>query len=227
MSGTFAAQGANFAVNGTTTGTQANPAVSRDSDGDFVAVWNGPESDADGGIMAQRYNSVGTAQSSNFTVNDYTSGAQQNPAVSSDSDRLAPGAKLPARDELSQVEQAVYTAMPFGNQPADLKPVHEAVEAAFSNKASRLEDDGFVLSREGQVALVNVFGSWCVACVIEHPMLMRLSRDGEGAEQNENGAHGFVYSLGTFGFFGADLPLFPSSEYLPAPAIRIVTKPAR
>jgi uncharacterized protein (TIGR04222 family) len=32
--------------------------------------------------------------------------------------------------------------------------VHEAVEAAFSHKASRLEDDGFVLSRERQVALV-------------------------------------------------------------------------
>lgn len=28
------------------------------------------------------------------------------------------------------------------------------------------------------IALVNVFGSWCVSCVIEHPTLMRLSREG-------------------------------------------------
>jgi cytochrome c biogenesis protein CcmG/thiol:disulfide interchange protein DsbE len=26
----------------------------------------------------------------------------------------------------------------------------------------------------GQVALVNVFGSWCAACLIEHPFLMKL-----------------------------------------------------
>lgn len=28
----------------------------------------------------------------------------------------------------------------------------------------------------GEVALVNVFGSWCVACLVEHPILMELSR---------------------------------------------------
>lgn len=28
----------------------------------------------------------------------------------------------------------------------------------------------------GQVSLVNVFGSWCVACLHEHPFLMYLSR---------------------------------------------------
>lgn len=30
---------------------------------------------------------------------------------------------------------------------------------------------------QGQVTLVNVFGSWCVACVQEHPMLVKLARD--------------------------------------------------
>lgn len=29
----------------------------------------------------------------------------------------------------------------------------------------------------GQVTLVNVFGSWCVACLQEHPTLMQLSRN--------------------------------------------------
>ncbi len=30
----------------------------------------------------------------------------------------------------------------------------------------------------GQVSLVNVFASWCVACREEHPLLMRLRQDG-------------------------------------------------
>ena len=29
----------------------------------------------------------------------------------------------------------------------------------------------------GQVSLVNIFGSWCVACRIEHPFLMKLRAD--------------------------------------------------
>ncbi len=42
----------------------------------------------------------------------------------------------------------------------------------------RTEDVGFSRADlEGQVALVNVFASWCVACRIEHPTLMRLSRE--------------------------------------------------
>ncbi len=31
---------------------------------------------------------------------------------------------------------------------------------------------------KGRVALVNVFASWCVPCRLEHPMLMRLAKDG-------------------------------------------------
>ncbi|WP_325052248.1 thioredoxin domain-containing protein [Sinorhizobium meliloti] len=29
----------------------------------------------------------------------------------------------------------------------------------------------------GEVSLVNVFASWCVACRAEHPLFMRLARD--------------------------------------------------
>lgn len=29
----------------------------------------------------------------------------------------------------------------------------------------------------GEVFLLNVFGSWCVACIYEHPLLMRISRE--------------------------------------------------
>ncbi|GHB02615.1 thiol:disulfide interchange protein [Algimonas arctica] len=31
----------------------------------------------------------------------------------------------------------------------------------------------------GEVALLNVFGSWCVACLTEHPLLMALSEAGD------------------------------------------------
>lgn len=31
---------------------------------------------------------------------------------------------------------------------------------------------------KGEVSLVNVFASWCVACREEHPLLMQISRDG-------------------------------------------------
>jgi len=29
----------------------------------------------------------------------------------------------------------------------------------------------------GQISLVNVFGSWCIACKIEHPFLMRIKAE--------------------------------------------------
>ena len=31
---------------------------------------------------------------------------------------------------------------------------------------------------KGDVALINVFASWCVACRVEHPILMELARSG-------------------------------------------------
>jgi len=41
------------------------------------------------------------------------------------------------------------------------------------DEASMVSDQDLV----GQVALVNVFGSWCVACLQEHPTLMQLKQD--------------------------------------------------
>lgn len=31
----------------------------------------------------------------------------------------------------------------------------------------------------GQISLLNVFGSWCVGCVVEHPTLIDIARRGE------------------------------------------------
>lgn len=47
--------------------------------------------------------------------------------------------------------------------PFDLKPIKGDVKG-FSNK-----------DLLGQVTLVNVFGSWCVSCRVEHPMLMKIA----------------------------------------------------
>ncbi|MEL7488118.1 MAG: DsbE family thiol:disulfide interchange protein [Pseudomonadota bacterium] len=30
----------------------------------------------------------------------------------------------------------------------------------------------------GEVSLVNIFGSWCASCVVEHPVLMRIKASG-------------------------------------------------
>jgi cytochrome c biogenesis protein CcmG, thiol:disulfide interchange protein DsbE len=48
--------------------------------------------------------------------------------------------------------------------PFDLKPI-KGYDEGFSSK-----------SLKGQVTLVNVFGSWCVSCLVEHPMLMEIKR---------------------------------------------------
>jgi hypothetical protein len=82
-----AAQGNEFRVNTETTGSQSNPAIAMDADGDFVVTWEGPYQDGDGnGIYAQRYNASGSPQGSEFRVNTYTSNNQNNPAVAMDTD---------------------------------------------------------------------------------------------------------------------------------------------
>lgn len=49
--------------------------------------------------------------------------------------------------------------------------------AAFDLPAIDGEIRGFSSADlKGQVSLVNVFGSWCIACQQEHPFLMKLAR---------------------------------------------------
>ncbi|MGV3526465.1 MAG: hypothetical protein ACO1RX_19765 [Candidatus Sericytochromatia bacterium] len=80
-------QGSEFRVNTYTTGLQTAPSVSMDADGDFVVAWqsNGQEA-SKYGVYAQRYNSLGQAQGSEFRVNTYTTNSQRNPSVSLDAD---------------------------------------------------------------------------------------------------------------------------------------------
>ncbi len=88
---TGSAIGSEFHVNTFTTKNQANPSVAMDDNGDFIVVWQsgaylGPSPDGDRyGISAQRYNSDGTTNGSEFVVNTYTTHKQTRPKVAMDS----------------------------------------------------------------------------------------------------------------------------------------------
>ncbi|MEZ0369276.1 MAG: fibronectin type III domain-containing protein [Candidatus Sericytochromatia bacterium] len=81
------AQGTEFQVN-TYTRNQTNPAIAMDADGDFVITWQSRNQDGgnNDGIFAQRYNTAGRAQGSEFQVNTYTTNNQRNPAIAMDAD---------------------------------------------------------------------------------------------------------------------------------------------
>ena len=79
------AAGSETKVNTTTANDQTNPAVAMDSTGNFVVTWQSNLQDGSGyGIYAQRYNSSGVAQGSEFRVNTTTANDQINPAIALD-----------------------------------------------------------------------------------------------------------------------------------------------
>ncbi|MGB5636523.1 MAG: hypothetical protein WBM86_27600, partial [Waterburya sp.] len=56
-------------------------------DGDFIITWSSYGQDGDGnGVFAQRYNADGSPSGSEFQVNTYTTGSQNDPAVAVDGD---------------------------------------------------------------------------------------------------------------------------------------------
>ncbi|MFN8577223.1 MAG: pentapeptide repeat-containing protein [Candidatus Sericytochromatia bacterium] len=80
------AQGSEFQVNTYTTDFQQNPSIAMNSTGNFVVTWESYNQDSNGfEIYAQRYNSLGQAQGSEFKVNSYTTNAQSNPSLAMDS----------------------------------------------------------------------------------------------------------------------------------------------
>ncbi|MEM9556308.1 MAG: hypothetical protein AAGC60_18780 [Acidobacteriota bacterium] len=83
-------QGDQFQINTYTTSLQFNPSVGVDSDGDFVIVWNSFGSDgtdtSGSSIQGRRYSSDGSPVASQFQVNSYTTGFQDDPIVAVDSD---------------------------------------------------------------------------------------------------------------------------------------------
>lgn len=69
---------------------------------------------------------------------------------------------------------------------------------AFELAPVRPNDQGLAnADLRGDVALVNVFGSWCSACRIEHPTLMQLARENAvpiyGIDWKDDPAHCMEY----------------------------------
>ncbi|MFN8577224.1 MAG: pentapeptide repeat-containing protein [Candidatus Sericytochromatia bacterium] len=80
------AQGSEFQVNTYVTYNQKNSSIAMDSTGNFIITWQSENQDSSGyGIYAQRYNSLGQTQGSEFRVNTHTTNNQQKPSVSMDS----------------------------------------------------------------------------------------------------------------------------------------------
>lgn len=76
------AQSSEFIVNTTTSEHQREPRIAMDGSDNFVVIWSSYAQDGSSyGVYGQRYNSSGTAQGSEFKVNETTSGAQVSPAV--------------------------------------------------------------------------------------------------------------------------------------------------
>lgn len=58
----------------------------------------------------------------------------------------------------------------------------ELIEKPFPDfSLQNLEEDRILTPSifDGRVSLVNVFGSWCVACAVEHPQLMALQDESD------------------------------------------------
>jgi len=74
-------------VNSTTANEQWSSSIAMDNDGDFVIVWETWGQDgSSAAVYAQRFNSSGIAQGSEFRVNTTTTGLQGDPAVAMDYD---------------------------------------------------------------------------------------------------------------------------------------------
>ena len=80
------------------------------------------------------------------------------------------------------------------------------IDSSFPNfSLPALSDDSMVLTKEDiseLPALINVWATWCIACRIEHPFLMRLKEDSEvtiyglNYKDNFNNAQNFLKKLG-------------------------------
>jgi cytochrome c biogenesis protein CcmG/thiol:disulfide interchange protein DsbE len=75
---------------------------------------------------------------------------------------------------------AVYLALGLGMDPRSLPSVLiDQPVPAFDLKPIKGYERGFSSEDlKGKISLVNIFGSWCIACRIEHPFLMELKKKG-------------------------------------------------
>ncbi|MES1212961.1 MAG: Ig domain-containing protein, partial [Singulisphaera sp.] len=71
-------------VNQTTAGNQDAPSVAANSDGSYVIAWQSAGQDGNSdAVVARRYDASGVAQGNEFQVNQFTTGSQSAPSVTS------------------------------------------------------------------------------------------------------------------------------------------------
>ncbi len=74
-------------VNVTTLGNQSQPSIAVNASGEFVIAWTSDNVDGSStAVMGRRYDTAGAPLGGEFTVNTYTTGAQNNPAVGINAD---------------------------------------------------------------------------------------------------------------------------------------------
>ena len=74
------ALGSEFQINTTMGGYPDTPDVAMDGEGNFVVVWEGPDSDSEG-VYARLYSANGQPRTDEFLVNTHTDSRQLNPSV--------------------------------------------------------------------------------------------------------------------------------------------------
>jgi hypothetical protein len=78
-------EGPEFQVNSYTPGAQIIPSTAMDNNGNFVVTWQSVQDGSNNGIYAQRFNSNGFTDGSEFQVNSFTDFNQFDPAVTMNS----------------------------------------------------------------------------------------------------------------------------------------------
>jgi len=79
--------GGEFAVNTQTLGAQVDAAVGRADAGQFVVIWTSIDQDGDGGgVFGQRFSATASPQGTEFQINSFTTGVQDEAAVAMDAD---------------------------------------------------------------------------------------------------------------------------------------------
>ncbi len=74
---------------------------------------------------------------------------------------------------------ALFAALAYGLTRDPRILPSELIEKPFPTFAlDNLANDAVLENEifEGRVSLVNIFGSWCVSCTVEHPQLMEISQ---------------------------------------------------
>jgi hypothetical protein len=105
------AQGAEFIVNTTTTGSQTRPAAAMNSLDAFWIAWQTPNDGNTTGVFGQRYDATGTAIGVEFIVNPTTVGRQEEPDVGirNDTELVAAWAEGDAGFTTSDIRMVRYT----------------------------------------------------------------------------------------------------------------------